>query len=91
MGNQSARNEENEAGVHHVNHIAAQALVNANYILSEPFTVYKPKLFPDGNQWCALYGENLQDGVAGFGDSPALAVADFNRAWGAALKEQDNG
>ena len=29
----------------------------------------------------ALYGENLQDGVAGFGDSPALAMADFDLQW----------
>lgn len=33
----------------------------------------------DGNMWCALYGTNLQDGVAGFGDTPDDAVAAFNR------------
>lgn len=49
--------------------------------INEPFTLYRPRLFIDGNQWCALYGENLQDGVAGFGDSPEKAVADFNRKW----------
>jgi len=43
--------------------------------------VFKPSLSIDGNQWCALYGENLQDGVAGFGDSPAKAMLDFDRAW----------
>ena len=47
----------------------------------EPCNVYRPRLFIDGDKWCALYGENLQDGVAGFGDSPELAYADFNRAW----------
>lgn len=30
---------------------------------------------------CALYGDNLQDGVAGFGDSPALAMSDFDKSW----------
>jgi hypothetical protein len=40
-----------------------------------------PRIFIDGNQWCVLHGENLQDGVAGFGDSPILAVYDFNKAW----------
>ena len=28
----------------------------------------------DGDQWCALLGENLQVGVAGFGDSPIDAL-----------------
>ena len=48
----------------------------------EPFTLYRPRICKDGNQWCVLYGENLQDGVAGFGDTPALAVEAFNKAWG---------
>lgn len=41
----------------------------------------RPRLSIDGNKWSALYGENLQDGVAGFGDSPAEAYADFDRIW----------
>lgn len=40
--------------------------------------------FKDGNQWCALYGEDLQVGIAGFGNTPFLAMADlrdqFNKA-----------
>jgi hypothetical protein len=28
----------------------------------------------DGNQWCALFGSDLQQGVAGFGDTPSEAV-----------------
>lgn len=31
----------------------------------------------DGDQWCALAGDNLQSGVAGFGHTPSDAVADF--------------
>ena len=50
-------------------------------LLLKPSSIYKPRLSIDGNQWCALYGDNLQDGVAGFGDSPALAFADFDKAW----------
>ena len=50
---------------------------------SAPSAVYRPALSIDGNQWCALYGENLQDGVAGFGDTPAAAMRDFDRAWAA--------
>lgn len=33
----------------------------------------------------ALFGENLQDGVAGFGKSPAGAFADFDKSWSSQL------
>ena len=46
-----------------------------------PCVLFRPKLSLDGNQWCALYGENIQDGVAGFGDSPAHAMREFDKAW----------
>lgn len=52
-----------------------------NVLLTAPSTIYKPKLSIDGDQWCALYGENLQDGVAGFGNSPAEAYSDFDKNW----------
>lgn len=50
-------------------------------IQSEPFFLIKPNLFIEGDMWCALYGVNLQEGVAGFGKSPAEAVQNFNNAW----------
>ncbi|MCA9734564.1 hypothetical protein KC799_20695 [candidate division KSB1 bacterium] len=31
----------------------------------------------DGNQWCFLYGEDLQSGISGFGDTPQDALKDF--------------
>lgn len=40
-----------------------------------------PQIFPDGNRWCMLYGMNLQEGVAGFGKTPAEAAADFDKNW----------
>ncbi len=46
-----------------------------------PCVMMRPKISVDGNQWCALYGDNLQDGVAGFGDSPAKAMQDFDNNW----------
>lgn len=51
--------------------------------ISRPSAVYRPSIKLDGNQWCALYGDNLQDGVAGFGDSPAAAMKDFDINWNA--------
>jgi len=46
-----------------------------------PFYLLRPRVFPDGNQWCALYGDNLQEGVCGFGDTPAKAATAFDVAW----------
>lgn len=48
---------------------------------SMPSVLWRPRIFRDGNKWCALYGENLQDGVAGFGDSPEAAMSAFDLAW----------
>jgi hypothetical protein len=31
----------------------------------------------DGNQWCVLYGENLQVGIAGFGETLYKAMQAF--------------
>lgn len=53
----------------------------ASDIKLKPHYLYKPTLSMDGDQWCALYGENLQDGVAGFGKSPEEAMEDFDKNW----------
>ena len=49
----------------------------------------KPKIFKDGNQWCVLYGENLQDGIAGFGSTPYKAILAFNSAFNEPIKEKE--
>lgn len=48
---------------------------------ARPSSRFRPSLSIDGNQWCALFGANLQDGVAGFGASPEFAYVDFDREW----------
>lgn len=46
----------------------------------------KPEFSRDGDQFCYLYGDNLQDGIAGFGKTVAEAMSDFYRAfWNEAL------
>jgi len=50
------------------------------------FAMLKPKIFMDGSQWCVLYGEDIQSGIAGFGDTPRLAVYAFNKQWDSVLK-----
>jgi hypothetical protein len=45
------------------------------------FSLLKPKIYLDGNKWCVLYGKNIQDGVAGFGDTAHEAVLDWEQNW----------
>ena len=54
-----------------------------------PCYLLRPNLSRDGDQWCALYGENLQDGVAGFGASPELAYYDFDKQWSKKLPARE--
>lgn len=53
-------------------------LTKQNYIL---FSMLKPKLYKDGNEWCVLYGENIQEGIVGFGNTPLKAILDWNHQW----------
>ena len=59
----------------------AHEFERAAYEQQRPSAIYRPSISIDGNQWCALYGDNLQDGVAGFGDSPEAAMQDFDSQW----------
>lgn len=59
-------------------HEAITILTNA---YDRPSAVYRPRLFLDGAAYCALYGENLMDGCAGFGDTAEAAMVDFDRNW----------
>lgn len=66
--------------------ILQEQIVCVGFEMARPSTVMRPAISIDGNQWCALYGENLQDGVAGFGDSPSEAMSAFDKAWHEKLK-----
>lgn len=71
-------------------HYAQQAFyawqINANEHI-KPSVLMRPRIFIDGNEWCALYGDNIQDGVAGFGKSPQEAMFAFDNEWAAKLPE----
>lgn len=56
---------------------AFQSTVNS---YGEFSIMLRPKVFRDGNKWCALYGEDIQEGVCGFGDSPRAALTAFDVA-----------
>lgn len=64
-----------------IEHKVACAMQEISAAHSAPHAYLRAKVFPDGDQWCCLYGKNLQDGVCGFGETPHLAVIDFDKNW----------
>lgn len=70
-----------EMAIENVSNAWQQAAYWTQVELTRFAVTLRPRLFIDGDQWCALYGENIQDGVAGFGDTPAKALSDFDAAF----------
>jgi hypothetical protein len=67
-----------------LSHYVDQVMLAYKEALAEqmrPCILLRPELKIDGDRWCALYGENLQDGIAGFGKSPSDAMHDFDKAY----------
>lgn len=60
---------------------AERAREEAEHERVRPFYLLRPEVFPEGNQWCALYGQDIQIGVAGFGETPDAAARQFDIAW----------
>ena len=60
--------------------IGLEELRRASF-LARPSVMLGIKPYPDGNEWCALYGENIMTGVYGFGDSPDEAMLAFDKEW----------
>jgi hypothetical protein len=76
--------EHSSMAMSYIEHAAQQCMFAIQDAASEyavASAVYRPKIYMDGNKWCALYGDDLASGVCGFGDTPALAVRDFNDLW----------
>ena len=65
----------------HAAHMAQLSIQSAAAQYEAPSVIFRPKVYPDGNMWCALYGEDLQEGVAGFGETPQAAMVDFDNNW----------
>jgi hypothetical protein len=49
--------------------------------MNRPSRILKVRVIRDGNAWCCIFGDNLHDGVAGFGDSPEEATKEFDKEW----------
>lgn len=63
-----------------------QEIYAVSHEMQRPSVLYRPQIMIEGDKWLALYGENLQDGVVGSGDSPAEAMYAFDQAWNAKLQ-----
>jgi hypothetical protein len=60
----------------HMKHYEEMCLLGEKRIF-ELVVILKPTFSRDGNMFCFLYGENLQEGIAGFGETPYKAAEDF--------------
>jgi len=61
---------------------AATELGEGNYAVLKylkPEAFCKVQIYPDGDQWCALLGENIQEGICGFGKTPYGAALSILR------------
>lgn len=67
--------------ISHAADMVKTAWQEAAWERTRPSVVFKPRLSKDGDMWCALFGENLQEGVAGFGPRPGDAMWAFDQAW----------
>lgn len=65
----------------HLEHAGQMDIIHLNYTLTV-ISSLKPIIKKDGDQWCVLLGENLQEGIAGFGDTPYKAILEFNKFFG---------
>jgi len=77
-------NEWSEIAANDVIHAAQMAMVNwsdAAWQHMRPSVLYRPTISLDGNCYCALYGDDLMAGCAGFGETMADAMTDFDKNW----------
>lgn len=59
--------------------ISSQAIKKSlnNYQLGVSNILYQVSIAKDGDSWCALIGQNLQDGISGFGETVQEALRDL--------------
>jgi hypothetical protein len=67
--------------ISHAREIVTQEICYAASQVARPSAVYRPEISLDGNCYCALYGKDLMSGCAGFGETMADAMADFDKNW----------
>lgn len=71
----------NAFDISHARQMLQGYIESVGWEMTRPSMLWRPALKRDGDQWCALYGENLQEGVSGFGPTPDMAMSAFDKAW----------
>jgi hypothetical protein len=69
------------AGLDHYARQALYAVQRATEEYERPCVVFRARLYLDGNSWCAVVGDDLVTGCAAFGESPDIAMRNFDKAW----------
>lgn len=67
--------------ISHLRAIVQQDFCAVANEMQRPSVLFKPELSVDGNMFCALYGTDLQSGLAGFGETAELAMRNFDKNW----------
>lgn len=67
--------------ISHAKAMLQEQIATVGYEMVRPSVLYRPTISLDGNCYCALYGEDLMAGCAGFGETMAEAMADFDKNW----------
>ena len=70
-----------DANFSHYAQQVASCYMDSAHEQQRPSVLFRPAISIDGDQWCAIYGKNLQEGIAGFGDTPEKAMFDFDEQW----------
>jgi len=60
---------------------AVDAIQRVSYEYMRPSVIFRPKIYQDGNQFCCLLGENIQEGITAFGNTPDEATRNFDNCW----------
>lgn len=80
MNNQTEEIESSQRQ-HHEVLLHNQKTCNENELHAyNKFKSLECSLQKDGNQWCVLFGKDLQSGIAGFGDTPNDAIIAWDRS-----------
>lgn len=65
----------------HLDQIHHQERMIVEFEKQRPVFLIRPHLAKNGNMWSFLYGDNIQEGICGFGETVAKAAADFDNNW----------
>lgn len=86
MENQNLTQEHSHMLANSLNHYASiEHQERLNVLIGEQelqlVKTYNLVPFKNGDKWCILLGDNIQDGICGFGETPYKAILDFNNAF----------